>query len=76
VPLLLRQRRDGADDRRMRRQPELRMYVRGSLCLHAMQIDPFVDGDHPVGVDAVSDQHLMDRLRGGDEAVHLVILPA
>ena len=68
--------RDGADDGRVRRQPELRVNVRRRLGLHAMEIDAFVDRDDRVGVDAVADQHLVDGIRRGDEAVDLVILPA
>ena len=76
VSLLLRQRRDGADDGRVRRQPELRVDVRRRLRLHAMEIDAFVNGDDAVGVDAVADEHLVDGIRRGDEAIDLVILPA
>ena len=41
-----------------------------------MKIDALVDGDDPVGVDAVADEHLADGIRRRDEAIDLVILPA
>ena len=61
VALFLGQRRNRADDRRLRRQPELGMNVRRGLSLHAMEIDPFVDGDDPIGIDPIADQHVLDR---------------
>src|SRR5689334_17322539 len=75
MALLLRQRANRAHERRVRRQPQLGVNVQRRLGLHEADIDPFVNRDDAGRVDAVADEHLVDRLGGGNEPIDLMVLP-
>ena len=78
VPLSLvrHQRRDVADDGCMMRQPENLVYVDSRSGGDVIDVNPFVNGDRAFGGHAICDEHPADCLGGGDEAIHLPMLPA
>ena len=75
LALVRHERRDVADDRRVMRQPERFVDVDRRRRDDMLDVDAFVDRDRALGGHAVGDEHLPDGFRGGDEAVHLPLLP-
>ena len=77
VPLAFvrHERRDVADDRRLMGQPERFVHVDRRPREHVLDVDALVHRHRPIVGHAVGDEHLADRLRRGDEAVDLPVLP-
>jgi hypothetical protein len=67
--------RDVAHDRSVVREEEHLVDVHGRDSAHVIDVDALVYGDRALVRHAIGHEHLPDRLRCRDEAVHLAVLP-
>jgi hypothetical protein len=70
------ERRDVADYRRLVREPERLVHVHSRHRCHVIDVDALVHRGDAIRGDAVRQEHLPNRLGGGDETVDLPMLPS
>jgi hypothetical protein len=75
LALVRHERRDVADHRRPRREPQFLVHISRWLRVDAIHLDALVHGERARVVDAVLDDHGTDRVRRADGGVHLLVLP-